>query len=238
MWTPAQTTDFLAMSIKPIFEIRLASHIANKNWFVLAARSYQRPTPTASSDSVGVPVKCPHIFLMLHVPYLNSSFKGPNTKMIALLAPRDWSDLIARAQVYQLCDIRCVGIPYINRLPQCDSQGVLLRPVNQVEIKIIAKVWGIKHSEGIRCNLPLLIDYNFGHWLLSTHWTLLACNKVELGQWIRVVVAGWAHRAATFLASKSHFWLPELKNLTFKSVLFKWASFLVQSVDRLAVMFG
>jgi hypothetical protein len=51
-------------------------------------------------------------------------------------------------------------------------------------------------------------------------------------------VAGWAHRAATFLASKSHFWLPELKNLTFKSVLFKWASFLVQSVDRLAVMFG
>ena len=110
-----------------------------------------------------VAVQRPDVLLVLDVPDLNATFEGADAKMVSLLTPRDRCDLVARTKIDELCYVRCVGVPDVDRLTKGHSECILLRPVNKVQVKVIAQTWGVQDSEWILGNLSLVIEDDVGH---------------------------------------------------------------------------
>ena len=107
---------------------------------------------------MGVSRHTPNHRLLLDVPDLHLAIEGAHAQVAAALTPGDRRDSVALAEVHKLGHARCIGVPYEDSLSEGDSQGVLLRPVHEVEVEVVAEVGSVEDSEGHRSYLSDLVD--------------------------------------------------------------------------------
>lgn len=74
---------------------------------------------------------------------------------MSLLRPLHARHRVAWTDVVQLRDLTARCGPKINARSQTDSQLVLRRPINQIEVEIVLQRGCIKHFEGSLRNLAL-----------------------------------------------------------------------------------
>ena len=95
--------------------------------------------------------------LLLDVPDLYLAVEGAHAQVAAPLTPRDGRDPVALTEIDELGHARCVRVPDEHSLPKGNSEGVLLRPVHEVEVEVVAEVRSVQDSERHRSYLPNLI---------------------------------------------------------------------------------
>lgn len=72
------------------------------------------------------------------------------------MAPADTCDLFLRAKVVQLGHLARRSTPKVNTGSKTDGEGVLGRPVNQVQVVVVLQGRGIQNFERCLANIPLL----------------------------------------------------------------------------------
>ena len=107
---------------------------------------------------MGVTSHAAHHRLLLNVPDLYLPVKRAHAEMAASLTPRHRRHSVPLSKIDQLRHAGCVSVPDEDCLTESDCKGVLLGPVNEVEVEVIAQVGCIEHSERHWSNLSDLID--------------------------------------------------------------------------------
>ena len=162
MWTPSQPTDFLLVALKILYEIALSSHVSHLDWLVFASRGDKRVWPCTSAHSMGMSSHTSDQCLFLDVPNLYLAVKSSNTQMAPTLTPRDRCYSVSLTKIDELCHTRCIGIPYEDSLAKSYCESVLLWPIYEVKVEVIAEIRCVKDSERHWSNLSNLVDEELG----------------------------------------------------------------------------
>lgn len=88
-----------------------------------------------------------NLFSNSSVPDLGVTAVCADSKVLALLAPANTSDLVIHRHLTELVDLASVGRPNVHTSVQADSQHVLRTPVDEVQVEVILKLWGIQYLE-------------------------------------------------------------------------------------------
>ena len=107
---------------------------------------------------MGVASHAAHKCLLLDVPDLYLPVERAHAEMAASLTPRHRRHSVPLSKIDQLRHAGCVSVPDEDCLTKSERKSVLLGPVNEVEVEVIAQVGCIEHSERHWSNLSDLID--------------------------------------------------------------------------------
>ena len=105
-----------------------------------------------------VPAHTANLFLLLNVPDLHMPVICAHGQVRAFLGPGDGCDSVALAEVDQLAHARRVRVPDVDVLGQRHGQRVRTRPVDQVQIEVVAEVGGVENFVRSRGDFSDFVD--------------------------------------------------------------------------------
>ena len=186
MKRPAKATYFLAMVSQLLSHLIMSSEVSHQDCLVFASRSqhwWNRTVPGERTYSPCMSRQSSYLFPFSYVPYLNLSALGPYTQMVSTVGPAQRSDLVFFWHRAKLLNRWSCSVPHIDWVFKSYCKDVLRRPINQVEVKVITKAWGIKNSVRVWGDFPWFDRFVEGQRVRHSHGSLIhavdeACIEV------------------------------------------------------------
>ena len=141
--TPLHPTYFLLVSLKFGKIVAIFPQISIENVPIATARTHKGISPCYRAYSSVVPAQRPRHFSLLCIPNLQIARLSSNSESWAIARPLHTSYSIIRPNVAQLCHFAIWGVPHVYAGAKSDSEGVLGRPIHQIEIEIVLQKWSI-----------------------------------------------------------------------------------------------
>ena len=149
---PLQTDDLLGMSVLPAGEEGvLLPNVTVNNGVVTTSGSEGVLVPSQSANTVGVVVEAPQLLALVDVPKLDArrAVGGSNSDVGGRERdPGHRGHHLAFLNFHQLLDLAGGRVPQVHALVKRDSEDVVLRPVEEVEVVIVLQLGGIEDSLG------------------------------------------------------------------------------------------